>query len=109
MKNTRVNISLYELTKTTGQQDILLNALGKTSIDSNTSSNKGSTKSPDSLAYVINTLHMEEENSFFPPFLFSFEIFNFNVHNYLVDFGYHYPLLRKSMLKEATQLLISST
>jgi len=29
---------------------------------------------------------MEGVNSFFPPFLLSFEIFNFNVHNCLVDF-----------------------
>lgn len=39
------------------------------------------------LAYVLNTLHMEEVNSLCPPFLLSFEIFNFNVHNFLVDSG----------------------
>jgi len=30
---------------------------------------------------------MEEENSIFPPFQLSFEIFNYNVHNYLADSG----------------------
>jgi len=28
---------------------------------------------------------MEESNSSFPPFLLSFEVLNYNVHNYLVD------------------------
>lgn len=40
---------------------------------------------PGSLLTVLNTLQMEEENSNFPPFLLSFEIFNCNVHNFLVD------------------------
>lgn len=36
---------------------------------------------------MLNTLQMEDANSSCPPFLLSFEVFNYNVHNYLVDFG----------------------
>jgi len=36
---------------------------------------------------MLNTLQMEEENSSFPPFLLSFEVFNYNVHKFLVDSG----------------------
>lgn len=36
---------------------------------------------------MLNTLWMEEENTLFPPFILSFEIFNYNAHNCLVDSG----------------------
>lgn len=36
---------------------------------------------------MLNVLYVEEENSLFPPFLLSFEIFNFNVQKCLVDYG----------------------
>ena len=50
-----------------------------------TSTSKGENTPPESLSTVLNTLWMEEENSGCPPFLLSFESFNYNVHNYLVD------------------------
>ncbi len=87
MKKTRANISLYELTKITGQWELLLRVLGKTSIGDVTYSSKGTSKSLDALTFVLNMLHMEEANSLSPPFLLSFEIFNFNVHNRLIDSG----------------------
>lgn len=87
IKKNHVNISLYELTKIMGQWHILLHTLGQTSTDSVTSSIKGSSKSLDSLAFMLNVLCMEEENLLCPLFLLWFEIFNFNVHNYLVDCG----------------------
>lgn len=40
--------------------------------------------SHDTLTSILNVLLLEE-NSLYPPFLLSFEIFKFNVHNYLVD------------------------
>lgn len=85
MKKTHANIYLFELANIQGQQDILLHALGKISIDNTTSTSKGASTSPGSLRTVLNTLQMKEENSVFPPFFLSFEIFNYNVHNFLVD------------------------
>ena len=56
-------------------------------MDSAASTNKGASTPPGSLSTVLNTLRMEEENSGCPPFLLYFEVFNYNVHNCLVDFG----------------------
>jgi len=64
-----------------------LRALGQTKTDSATSTGKGANTPPRSLSTVLNTLWMEEENSSCPPFLLSFEVFNYYVHNCLVDFG----------------------
>jgi len=41
MKKNHTNISLFELAKIKGQRDILLHALGKTSIEMTTSTSKG--------------------------------------------------------------------
>lgn len=87
MKKTRVKISLYELTKVIVQRDILLCAQGKTCTDNVASSSKGPSKFANSLTSMLNLLHMEEVNSLCPPLLLSFEIFNSNFHNCLVDFG----------------------
>ena len=109
MKKTRENISLYELTKLMGQRDIILRALGQTSIDNVASSNKGSSKSPRSLTSVLNALCMEEVNSLYPPFLLSFEIFNFNFHNCLVDFGASVNVMPLSIAKQINAQWSSTT
>ena len=54
-------------------------------MDNAASTGKGESTPPRSLSIVLNTLQMEEENSGCPPFLLSFEVFNYNVHNYLAD------------------------
>lgn len=87
MKKPHTNISFFNLAKIQSQRDILLHALEQTSTESATSTNKGASTPPGSLSIVLNTLQMEEANSYFPPFLLSLEIFNYNVHNCLVDFG----------------------
>lgn len=43
---------------------------------------------------------MEEEKSLFPPFLLSFEIFNFNVHNKMVYFGAPVNVMPLSITKK---------
>lgn len=85
MKKTHEKISLYELIKIMSQSDILLRVLGENYVNQATSLNKGSGKSPHTLTSILNTLHMEEANSLYHPFLLSFEIFNFNFHKWLVD------------------------
>lgn len=87
MKKTHANISFFELVNIQSQWDILLRALGQTSPDSATSTSKGASTPLGSLSTMLKTLWMEEENSIFPPFLFSFEIFNYNFHSCLVDLG----------------------
>lgn len=86
MNKVHANISLFELIKIMNQQDILLRALGQTSICDGTSSDKGSSKSTDTLASMLNALLLEEK-SLCPPFLLTFQVFNFNVHNFLFDYG----------------------
>lgn len=87
MKKTWENISLFELAKIQSQRDILLRALGHIIVGNTTSTRKGESTPPGSLATVINTLWMEETHLGYPPFLLSFEFFNYNVHNCPVDSG----------------------
>lgn len=100
MKKTRANIIVFELAKIQSEWDILLLTLGQTSSDNATSTNKGASTSPGSLTTVLNTLQMEEANSIFPPFLLSFQIFNCNVHNYLVDSGVSVNIMPLSISKK---------
>ena len=84
MKKVRENICMFELTKIMSQWDILLRELRKTSSGNVISSDKGSNKSLDTLTSILNALMMDA-NTLYSPFLLTFEIFNFNVHNLLVD------------------------
>lgn len=99
MKKVHANISMFELTKITSQQDILLWALGKISIGNATSSNKGSGKSPNTLASILNALTMDE-NTLCPSFLLTFKILNFNIHNCLVDSGTSVNVMPLSVVKK---------
>jgi len=56
MNKNHVNISLFDLAKIQSQWDILLHALGQTSMDNETSTRKGASKPPKSLLIVLNTL-----------------------------------------------------
>lgn len=53
-----------------------------------------------SLASILNALRMEEVSSLFPPFFLSFKIFNFNVHNYLVDSDTSFNVMPLSIAKD---------
>lgn len=99
MKKFRANTSMFKLTNITIQWDILLWALGKTSIGNTTSSDKGSSKSHGTLKYVLNALTMDA-NTLCPPFLLTFEIFNFNVHICLVDSGASVNVMPLSIAKK---------
>jgi len=71
MKKNCANKSLFELAKIMGQQDIMLRAFGKTSVDRTTSTSKGGSTFPSSLTTILNTLQMEEENYVCSPFFLS--------------------------------------
>ena len=62
-----------------------MHTLGQIVANSTGSTSKGEITPSESLSTMINTFWMEEENLGCPPFLLSFEIFNCNVHNCLVD------------------------
>lgn len=86
MNKVHVNISMFQLTKIMSQWDILLQEHGQTTAGNVVSLDKVYGKSYGSLKYVLNNLTMDA-NTLCPPFLLTFEIFNFNVHNFLVDSG----------------------
>ena len=84
MKKTRANISLYELTRVANQRDIILKTFANppTSKPMSTTSAQAAA-SPQS---IVNAVNVNSRGST-SHFLLSFEIFNFNVHNCLVDSG----------------------
>jgi hypothetical protein len=91
MKNTRENISLYELSKLKSQKNSLLRALGvskKTISSSTIVASKEKVSTVQNLSSEVDIgLILIGSRSHTPPFLLTFEIFNKNVHNCLVDSG----------------------
>jgi len=92
MKKTRVNISLHELNKLKYQQKLLLKELNATPISPLPSgvvskAAKGSGKPPDKVDATDTVLIGERSNSQTPPFLLTYEIYNKNLHNFLIDSG----------------------
>ena len=99
MKNTKENISLYEVNKLKQQQKLLLNELNavpasslpSTAVTENSSKGKGKPsnapidKIDSSNAILIGDI----SNSHTHPFLLNFEIFKNNVHSSLVDSIHH--------------------
>jgi len=78
-------ISIYEIAKFIGQRELLVQAFSQSSSgDKSSTSQKVSGKSSSSLEFVVNVVTLEA-NTLCPPILLAFEIFNYNVHNCLVD------------------------
>ena len=95
MKNTRENISLHELTKLKQQQKVLLRELKAVSVYplpsivvTQATYDMGK---PPSSSNKVNPSYLvligDKYISHTPPFLLTYEIFNRNVHNCLVDSG----------------------
>jgi hypothetical protein len=99
LKRTKANISLFELMKLPQIQENFIKTLqGKTAKNSkeiNVGVKKGTTKSspyddthtPKSQVVVNASLSGKRSRSTTPPFMVTFEIFNRNVHNCMMDFG----------------------
>lgn len=96
MKKARENISLHELSKLKHQQKLLLEelnvvhasplpavVLSKASRGMGKPPNDSSNKVDPTDAILIG----DRSNSITPPFLLTYEIFNKNLHNYLIDSG----------------------
>ena len=112
MKKVKENISIFELSKISSQQEFIMKAWKedtKCSIEQ-----KGNTvvnlvkhittltngKETSMIASfnkipiaLNNTILGKGSKSMTPPFLLTFEIFNLNVHNLLVDFGASYRII----------------
>jgi hypothetical protein len=79
MKNTRENMYLYELNKLTYKKNKVIHALHF---------NFKKEKTTQNISSNVNVaLIGDKSGSHTPPFLLTFEIFNRNVHNCLIDSG----------------------
>ena len=94
MKKIKENISLHELTKLKQQHNFLLKELNAVLASHllvvvvSKASNEMDKPPGHSLFDSSNVILIGDKyNSHTPPFLLTFEIFNKNVHNYLVDSG----------------------
>lgn len=96
----RANISIYELARITSQCELIVQTFSQPSPrDKTFSYQKVSSKSSSPLEYVVNDVSLEY-NTLFHPFLLIFEIFNYNVHNCLVDFGAFVNVMSLFVAKE---------
>lgn len=97
MKKTQAKISLYELTQIANQRDLILKAFANPRASEPVSSTSAhEAASPQSIMNFVN----ENYRGSTPPFLLYFEIFNFNVHNSLVDFGASTNVMPLSVCKK---------
>jgi len=92
MKKIKANISLHELSKLKHQQKLLLKELNATPIAPVPSgivakAARGTGKSPDKVDATDTVLIGEKSNSQTPPFLLTYEMYNKNLHNCLIDSG----------------------
>lgn len=91
MKKMQANISLYELCKLTNQCELIVKTFVASPAISKPSSSvransSGRSKAVIGLQVIVNSANTNSRGST-PPFLLTFEIFNYNVHNCLVDSG----------------------
>ena len=93
MKKTKANITMFELSKLKHQQKLLLKELN--AVPSSPLLNvvlskaaKGTGKPPsDRVDATDDVLIGYRSNSHTPPFLLTYEIYNRNLHNCLIDSG----------------------
>jgi hypothetical protein len=89
LKKLRANISVMDMCKIPQQKDFLLQALSSVEKMAAASDLERNLSSTDLVRKpTVNTCSGDRrENPFVPPFLLTFEVFNRNLHNCLVDSG----------------------
>jgi hypothetical protein len=99
LKRTKDNISMFELMKLPQIQDNFIKMLHGTTSKNTKEANVGGSKGKGKLGQIIDkttpkkksvvnaSLTGQRSKSNTSPFLLTFEIFNKNVHNYMVDSG----------------------
>ena len=100
LKRARANISIYELAKIAGQREFLVQTFSQPSPSDKASvSQKVSGKFSCSIKFEVNVTTFNT-NTLCPPFLLTFENFNYNVHNCLVDYGASVNVMPLSIAKK---------
>ena len=100
LKRPCASISIFELEKIKGRCELLIQTFSQTSLgDKDSTSQQVSSKSFGSLEYVVNVVTLDA-NTLYPPFLLTFENFNYNVHNCLVDSGASVNIMPLSVAKK---------
>ena len=100
LNEIRANISIYYLTNIVGQCELIVQAFSQPLPgDKAYSSQKVSGKSSGPLKYIVNVVTLEA-NTLFPPFLLTFENYNYNFHNFLFDFGASMNIMPLSVAKK---------
>lgn len=90
MKNTKANITMFELRKLKQQQKLLLkelNAIPSSPLPSAKVANDSGQPPSRRIEATDTILIGDRSNSHTPPFLLTYEIYNRKLHNYLIDSG----------------------
>eukprot|EP00253_Pinus_taeda_P026383 PITA_26383 len=90
MKKTKANITMFELSKLKHQQKLLLkelNALPSSLLPSAQVANDSGQPPSGRIEATDTILIGDRSNSHTPPFLLTYEIYNRNLYNYLIDSG----------------------
>jgi len=90
MKKTKANITMFELSKLKHQQKLLLkelNAVPSTPLPSAKAANDSGQPPSGMVEATDSVLIGDRSNSHTPPFLLTYEIYNRNLHNCLIDSG----------------------
>ena len=105
MKKTKANISIHELTKLKQRQNILLRDLNVVPASAlpapvvfQVDNHMGKPPSPSTKIDPTDIIMIGDRSiSHTPPFLLTYEIFNKNVHNCLIDSGASSNIIPKSV------------
>ena len=90
MKKTKANITMFELSKLKHQQKLLLkelNVVPSSPLPSTKAANDAGQPPSGMVEATDSVLIRDRSNSHTPPFLLTYEIYNRNLHNCLIDSG----------------------
>jgi hypothetical protein len=102
LKKLKANISVMDICRIPQQKDFMLQAL-KSVENLATSTDQGRNLTPTDLRdkRTVNTCSEDKKGKpFVPPFLLTFEVFNRNLHNCLVDSGASSNVMHLSICKK---------
>jgi len=101
MRRARANISIFDFSKVTGHRELIIQAISPhSSICKEVSASQVMLgNSCDIINSIVNVFNLNS-NALYPLFLLTFEIFNYNVYNYLVDLGASPNVMSLSVAKK---------
>jgi hypothetical protein len=110
LKKLKANISVMNICRIPQQKDFLLQVL-KSVENSTTSTDQGTNITPINLGNkpTVNVFSKDKKGKpFVPPFLLTFEVFNRNLHNCLVDLGESSKVMPLSIYKKINAVPLKS-